>query len=154
MFWDSLKFFEIFHSPQVKRWAIITYKHGIYELSHELPNDLRVSILGKSLLNRLLGVLARSPAWRAYALACSCAWHAYALPRSRACILRASVLTCLARLRAWLACMHVLCLRASYDACLACLPLTYSRFCLIIYFVCINQGFAIKRKLLIHVNLS
>ena len=33
-------------SPQVKRWAIITYKHGIYELPHELPNDLRLNILG------------------------------------------------------------------------------------------------------------
>ena len=26
--------------------AIITYKHGIYEFSHELPNDLRLRILG------------------------------------------------------------------------------------------------------------
>ena len=39
-------FYQIFHSPQVKRWAIITYKHGIYELPHELPNDLRLRILG------------------------------------------------------------------------------------------------------------
>ena len=89
---------------------------------------------------------AKLRAWRACVLACL------------AC-LRACLLTCLrayvpACPRAWHACMHVLCLRASYDACLACLPLTYSRFCLIIYFVCINQGFAIKRKLLIHVNLS
>ena len=28
----------IFLSPQVKRCAIITNKHGIYELLHELPN--------------------------------------------------------------------------------------------------------------------
>ena len=35
-----------FLSPQVKRWVIITYKHGIYELPHELPNDLRLRILG------------------------------------------------------------------------------------------------------------
>ena len=27
-------------SPQVKGSAIISNKHGIYELSHELPNDL------------------------------------------------------------------------------------------------------------------
>ena len=87
---------------------------------------------------------AKSRAWRACVLACltclAClrAW-------------RACVLTCSACLRA---CMYMLCLRASYDACFACLPLTYSRFCLIIYFVCINQGFTIKRKLLIHVNLS
>ena len=37
-------FYQIFLSPQVKRWAIITYKHGIYELPHELPNDLRLRI--------------------------------------------------------------------------------------------------------------
>ena len=95
---------------------------------------------------------AKLRAWRACVLACLACLCACVL----ACLacLRACVLTCLACLRAWRACMHVLCLRASYDACLACLPLTYSRFCLIIYFVCINQGFAIKRKLLIHVNLS
>ena len=38
-------FYQIFYSAQVKRWAIITYKHGIYELSHKLPNDLRRKIL-------------------------------------------------------------------------------------------------------------
>ena len=36
-------FYQIFPSPQVKRCAIITYKHGIYELSHEFPNDLRLN---------------------------------------------------------------------------------------------------------------
>ena len=35
-------FYQIFFSPQVKRCAIITYKYGIYELPHELPNDLRL----------------------------------------------------------------------------------------------------------------
>ena len=39
-------FWQIFLSPQVKRYAIITYKHGIYELPHELPNDLRLRKLG------------------------------------------------------------------------------------------------------------
>ena len=39
-------FYQIFLSPQVKRWSIITYNHGIYELPHELPNDLRFRILG------------------------------------------------------------------------------------------------------------
>ena len=34
-------FYQIFPSPQLKRCAFIPYKHGIYELSHELPNDLR-----------------------------------------------------------------------------------------------------------------
>ena len=38
-------FYQIFLSPQVKQCAIITYKHGIYEL----PNDLRLKILGKCL---------------------------------------------------------------------------------------------------------
>ena len=45
IFWDFLMY-KIFLSPKVKRWAIITYKHGIYEFSHELPNNLRFSILG------------------------------------------------------------------------------------------------------------
>ena len=40
-------FYQILLSPQVKRWAVITYKHGLYELRHELPNDLRLRILGK-----------------------------------------------------------------------------------------------------------
>ena len=42
IFWDFSMFYQIFLSPQVKRWTIITYKHGIYELPHELPNDLRL----------------------------------------------------------------------------------------------------------------
>ena len=41
-----LMFYQIFLSPQVKRCTIIAYKHGIYELSHELLNDLRLRILG------------------------------------------------------------------------------------------------------------
>ena len=39
-------FYQMFISPQVKWWAIITYKHGIYELPNELPNNLRLKILG------------------------------------------------------------------------------------------------------------
>ena len=39
-------FYEIFLSPQVKRIMIISNKHGIYEFPHELPNDLRLGILG------------------------------------------------------------------------------------------------------------
>ena len=34
-------FYQTFFLPQVKRCTITTYKHGIYELPHELPNDLR-----------------------------------------------------------------------------------------------------------------
>ena len=39
-------FYQNFVSAQVKRCAIITYKHGIYELPYELLNDLRLGILG------------------------------------------------------------------------------------------------------------
>ena len=45
IFWDFLMFDQVFFSPQVKRCAIITYEHGIYEFPHELPNDLRLRIL-------------------------------------------------------------------------------------------------------------
>ena len=31
-------FYQIFLSPQVKRWSIITNKHGTYELPHKLSN--------------------------------------------------------------------------------------------------------------------
>ena len=41
IFLDFLMFYQTFLSPQVKRYAIITYKHNMYELPHELPNDLR-----------------------------------------------------------------------------------------------------------------
>ena len=34
-------FDQMFLSPKVKRSAIISNKHGIYEIPHELPNDLR-----------------------------------------------------------------------------------------------------------------
>ena len=39
-------FYQIFLSSQVKRCAIITYQHGIYELPHELPNNVRLRKLG------------------------------------------------------------------------------------------------------------
>ena len=35
-------FGEIFLSPEVKRSMIILNKHGIYDMSHELPNDSRL----------------------------------------------------------------------------------------------------------------
>ena len=38
--------YQIFFSPHVKRTVIIRNKHGIYELLHELPNELRLRILG------------------------------------------------------------------------------------------------------------
>ena len=37
---------QIFLPPQVKRCVIITYRHGIYELPHELPISLRLRKLG------------------------------------------------------------------------------------------------------------
>ena len=42
MFWDFLVFDEIFFSPAVKQSVIISNKHGIHELSHELPKNLRI----------------------------------------------------------------------------------------------------------------
>ena len=39
-------FYQIFLSPQVKKCAVITYKHSICEFPHELPNNLRLRILG------------------------------------------------------------------------------------------------------------
>ena len=45
-------FYQILLSPQGKRWAIITYKHGI----HELLNDLRRlgNIRKESKLHRMI----------------------------------------------------------------------------------------------------
>ena len=39
-------FYQIFFSLQVKRIVIISNKHDKFELSYELPNDLRLRILG------------------------------------------------------------------------------------------------------------
>ena len=36
----------VFLSPQVKRNMIISNKLGIYDLSDELPNNLRLRVLG------------------------------------------------------------------------------------------------------------
>ena len=46
IFWDILIDEHIFFLLQVKRSMIISNKHGILELPHELPNDLRLRILG------------------------------------------------------------------------------------------------------------
>ena len=35
-------FYQILLSPEVKRSVIISNKQGVYELPHELPNDLRL----------------------------------------------------------------------------------------------------------------
>ena len=47
IFWEFLMFYRILLSPQVKRSVIISNKHGIYELPHELPNNLWLGKLGK-----------------------------------------------------------------------------------------------------------
>ena len=46
IFWDILIDEPVSFSPQKKRSVIISNKHGIYELPHELPNHLRLRILG------------------------------------------------------------------------------------------------------------
>ena len=45
--WDFLMLYQIFLLPQVKRSAIISNKQGVYEVTQELPNDLRLRILEK-----------------------------------------------------------------------------------------------------------
>ena len=40
-------FYQISFSTQVKRFVVISDKHGQYELPDKLPNDLRLRILGK-----------------------------------------------------------------------------------------------------------
>ena len=50
-------FYQIFLSTQMKRCAIITYEHGIYDLPQELPNDLRLKILGNK------GILGKPQIW-------------------------------------------------------------------------------------------
>ena len=44
---DILRYFDQqnLFSPQVKRSVIISKSHGIYDLRHELPNNLRLTIL-------------------------------------------------------------------------------------------------------------
>ena len=46
--WEFLMFYQIFLSWQVKWCAIISNKQSVYELPHELPNDLRLRILGNN----------------------------------------------------------------------------------------------------------
>ena len=47
IFWDLLMFYQIFLSPQVNQCAIVTCKLSIYELPHELPNNIRNEDLRK-----------------------------------------------------------------------------------------------------------
>ena len=43
-------------SPQVKQSIITSNKHGICELPHELPNNLRLMILGKEISRKLQNI--------------------------------------------------------------------------------------------------
>ena len=114
-----------------------------------------LSVLG-CLCAYKLSVLACLRAYVLGMLACYHAWHACKL-LCLAC-LRARAFDVFACSRA--SCAFVFAYFTFLRVCvlsvlvLPCLALAYSRFCLIIYFGSINQGFAIKRKLLIHVNLS
>ena len=55
-------FGKIFVSPQVKRIVIISNKPGIYELPHELPNDLRLRTLGNiKKISKLHRIIAWCP---------------------------------------------------------------------------------------------
>ena len=47
IFLDFLILYQIFFSSQVKRSMIISNKYGIYEVSYELPTDLKLKILEK-----------------------------------------------------------------------------------------------------------
>ena len=47
IFWDFTLFDQIFLSSQEKRSLIISNKHGIYQLPHDFPNNLKLQILGK-----------------------------------------------------------------------------------------------------------
>ena len=51
-------------SPQVKRWAIITYKNGIYELPNKFPIDGEVNPITKALdTNWPLSQSFTNPPW-------------------------------------------------------------------------------------------
>ena len=52
-------FYQIFLSPQLKRWAIIAYKHGSYDLPQDLPNDVRLMTSDVCLFLRILRNLNR-----------------------------------------------------------------------------------------------
>ena len=45
-------FNQVFFLPQVKQSIVISNKHGIYELPHVLPNNLRLRILGNQEIPR------------------------------------------------------------------------------------------------------
>ena len=48
-FWNLQMFYQMFLSQQVKRKVIITNKNGRYELTDELPNDVRLKKISNSM---------------------------------------------------------------------------------------------------------
>ena len=52
-------FDQIFLSLQVRQCTIITYKHGIYELPYELPDNLRLTTLGNKEISGMSSLLAK-----------------------------------------------------------------------------------------------
>ena len=61
--------YKIFLSPQVKRWAIITFKHDIHELPPELPNDLILRILEiKEISGKCVNFIERKPSAESFCL--------------------------------------------------------------------------------------
>ena len=58
IFWDFLILYQTLFSPQVRSSVIISNKHGIYELPHELRNDLRLSKLGNIKISKLHKIIA------------------------------------------------------------------------------------------------
>ena len=55
-------FFQTFLSSQVKRCVIITYKHGIYELPHELLNNLSlITLANQDISGKCLDVIESYP---------------------------------------------------------------------------------------------
>ena len=52
--------YQSFHLPKVKQGAIIGNKHGIYELCHELPNNIRLRTSGNYIKPSLSYSLVRS----------------------------------------------------------------------------------------------
>ena len=57
MFWNVTMFKYRPDSPQVKRNVISSIANMVYELPHELPNDLRLRILGNK------EILGKSRIW-------------------------------------------------------------------------------------------
>ena len=45
IYWEFLMLYQIFFSPQVKQSVIISNKQGVYKLSREVLNYLRLRIL-------------------------------------------------------------------------------------------------------------